>query len=612
MGTFTSDKQTLSEFLKSVEQAKLQLPDFQRGWVWDDERIKSLLASVSREFPIGAVMMLEAGGDARFQSKPIEGVSEQDVQPDKLLLDGQQRLTSLYQALRLKRPIETKDVRNRPIQRLYYIDIEASLDPGVDREEAIIGVGSDGRLKMPLGREYRHDFSTREKEYENKVFPLNHLFEDNQWMMGWWNYWDQDTDKMDLFLRFKNQVLSAFQGYELPLILLKKETPKEAVCLVFEKVNTGGVSLSAFELVTATFAADGFQLREDWCDTRHHSGRYYRITESQNGHLLKDLGPTEFLQAVTLLYSYAKNREEAAQGNTPPPVSCTRPSLLRLPLEGYKQHCEAATKGFIDVPRFLYSEKIFTSRDIPYDTQLVPLAAILGMLGERWLDNDVRKKLRRWFWCGVLGELYGSSVETRFAKDLPQVLDWIDGGPEPETVQVAHFYAERLYGLKTRNSAAYKGLHALIMRFEAKDFVHGEKIDEATYFNESIEIHHIFPRAWCKQQQKDEKFFESILNKTAISARANRTIGSNAPSRYVPQLEKRFGFEGQQMDHVLQSHLIDPDDLRNDDFEGMIQNRRKQILQMISQAMGKDVVSGTDAEGGKEVVENEEETYMSI
>ncbi len=70
------------------------------------------------------------------------------------------------------------------------------------------------------------------------------------------------------------------------------------------------------------------------------------------------------------------------------------------------------------------------------------------MLGQRWLDNDVRKKLRRWFWCGVLGELYGSAVESRFAKDLPQVLDWIEGGPEPETVQVAHFYADRLYGLK--------------------------------------------------------------------------------------------------------------------------------------------------------------------
>lgn len=606
MGTFTSDKQSLSEFLKNVEQAKLQLPDFQRGWVWDDERIKSLLASVSREFPIGAVMMLEAGGDARFKSKPIEGVPEQEIQPDKLLLDGQQRLTSLYQALRLKHPIETKDVKNRPIQRLYYIDIEASLDPGVDREEAIIGVGPDGRLKKPFGREYRYDFSTREKEYENQVFPLNHLFDDDQWMVGWWNYWNQDSEKMNLFLRFKNEVLNAFQSYDLPLILLKKETPKEAVCLVFEKVNTGGVSLSAFELVTASFAADGFQLREDWYDPHHHQGRYYEITENQNGHLLKDLGPTEFLQAVTLLYSYGRNREVAVQGNTPPPVSCTRPSLLRLPLEGYKQHCEVATQGFKDVLRFLYSEKIFSSRDIPYDTQLVPLATILGVLGSRWLDNDVRKKLRRWFWCGVLGELYGSAVETRFAKDLPQVLNWIDGGPEPETVQIAHFYADRLYGLKTRRSAAYKGIHALLMRNEACDVVRGQKIEEATYFDESIEIHHIFPRAWCRQQKKDEKLYESILNKAAISARANRVIGSNPPSKYVPELQKRFGFEQQQMDDVLNSHLISPEALRSDDFERMIELRRRWLLELIGNAMGKDVVSGTDAEQGEEIVFDEQ------
>lgn len=607
MGTFTSDKQSLSEFLKNVEHAKLQLPDFQRGWVWDDERIKSLLASVSREFPIGAVMMLEAGGDARFKSKPIEGVPEQNAEPDKLLLDGQQRLTSLYQALRLKRPIETKDVRNRPIQRLYYIDIEAALDLGVEREEAIIGVGPDGRLKMPFGREYRYDFSTREKEYQNKVFPLNYLFENDQWMMGWWNYWHQEPEKMDLFLRFKNEVLSTFQSYDLPFILLEKETPKEAVCLVFEKVNTGGVSLNAFELVTATFAADGFQLREDWRDTHHHKGRYYDIIESQNGHLLKNLGPTEFLQAVTLVYSYARNREEADLGNPAPSVSCTRPALLRLPLEGYKRHCDTVTKGFKDVPRFLYSEKIFSQRDIPYDTQLIPLAAILGILGDRWLDNDVRTKLRRWFWCGVLGELYGSAVETRFAKDLPQVLDWIDGGPEPETVQIAHFYSDRLYGLKTRRSAAYKGIHALLMRNEARDFVRGEKINEATYFEESIEIHHIFPRAWCRNQQKEERLFESIINKTAISARANRIIGSSAPSQYIPKLEERFQFGRSQMDNVLQSHHIDSEAIRADNFKEMIETRRQGILQMIGKAMAKDVVSGTDAEGGEEIVSDDQD-----
>ncbi len=397
MSTFTSDKQSLSEILKSIEQAKLQLPDFQRGWVWDDERIQSVLASVSRQFPIGAVMMLETGGEARFQSKPIEGIELEGIEADRLLLDGQQRLTSLYQALKLKRPIATIDARNRPIQRLYYIHIEAALDPNVEREDAIIAVGPEGRLKMPFGRGYRYDFSTREKEYEAGVFPLNQVFEDDQWMMGWWRHWAQDQTKMDLFLRFKNEVLSAFQGYDLPLILLRKEIPKEAVCLVFEKVNTGGVALTAFELVTATFAAEGFNLRDDWRDTHHRQGRYYDIIESQNGHLLTEVGPTEFLQAVTLLHSYTRHCEEASKGHTPPPVSCTRPALLRLPLDGYRRQAPIATEGFRAVPRFLYSEKVFSRGDIPYDTQLVPLAAILGALGERWLDNDVRAKLRRWF-----------------------------------------------------------------------------------------------------------------------------------------------------------------------------------------------------------------------
>jgi hypothetical protein len=490
--------------------------------------------------------------------------------------------------------------------RLYYIDMAAALDPNVEREDAIIGVGPDKRLVAPFGREYRYDFSTREKEYEAGVFPLNHVFDPHEWMMGWWDYWQRDRDKMDLFLRFQNEILEAFRRYDVPLILLKRETPKEAVCLVFEKVNTGGVSLTAFELVTATFAAHGFNLREDWCDTRTRTGAYYQITAAQNGHLLQDLGPTEFLQAVTLLHSYTRNREEASAGNTPPPVSCTRPALLRLRLEHYQQHRDAVTWGFKEVPRFLYSEKIFSSRDIPYDTQLVPLAAILGALGKRWLDNDVRAKLRRWFWCGVLGELYGSAVETRFARDVPQVLEWIDGGPEPETVQIAHFYADRLYGLKTRRSAAYKGIHALLMRDEARDFVHGEKIDEATYFDEAIEIHHIFPRSWCRKQDKEERLSESILNKAAISARANRTIGGDAPSKYLPRLEERFEFARGDMDAILNSHLIDPSAIRSDDFEAFIQHRRRWLLERIGAAMGKDVVSGTDAESGQEVVEESE------
>ena len=96
---FKANAVLLSGLLADVRSGKIQLPDFQRGWVWDDERIVGLLASISRGFPVGAIMTLTAGGDVKFMPRPIEGVSDISQGPQQFLLDGQQRLTSLYQSL---------------------------------------------------------------------------------------------------------------------------------------------------------------------------------------------------------------------------------------------------------------------------------------------------------------------------------------------------------------------------------------------------------------------------------------------------------------------------------------------------------------------------------
>ena len=96
MATFTAVTVLLKTLIERVENGAIQLPDFQRGWVWDDDRIRGLLVSVSRGFPVGAVMTLDAGGDIRFQSRLIEGATSNGLRPtEQYLLDGQQRLTSL-------------------------------------------------------------------------------------------------------------------------------------------------------------------------------------------------------------------------------------------------------------------------------------------------------------------------------------------------------------------------------------------------------------------------------------------------------------------------------------------------------------------------------------
>src|SRR5450759_4930630 len=98
METFDSTKTSLYDILRDINKGKIQLPDFQRGWVWDDDRIKGILASIAKSFPIGAIMLLETGNKSiRFKTKPVEGVKlAAPVKPDLLILDGQQRITSLY------------------------------------------------------------------------------------------------------------------------------------------------------------------------------------------------------------------------------------------------------------------------------------------------------------------------------------------------------------------------------------------------------------------------------------------------------------------------------------------------------------------------------------
>ena len=107
--TFKTNPYNLSELLEDCHRGVIQLPDFQRSWVWDEDRIKSLIASISRAFPVGALMTLETGGDVNFKPRPVEGAPMEaaTASPQSLLLDGQQRMTSMYQVTMRGKVVET-------------------------------------------------------------------------------------------------------------------------------------------------------------------------------------------------------------------------------------------------------------------------------------------------------------------------------------------------------------------------------------------------------------------------------------------------------------------------------------------------------------------------
>jgi uncharacterized protein with ParB-like and HNH nuclease domain len=478
--SFDSTKTSLFEILNNVHSGKIQLPDFQRGWVWDDNRIKGILASVAKSFPIGAIMLLEIGNESiKFKTKPIEGVKlNNEIKPDLLILDGQQRITSLYQAIITNEIVKTKNEKNYEIKRWYYIDMIKSMDENYDLEEAIISLNENKQIREDFGRRIVLDLSEKEFEYKNLMYPVYMIDEYSAWRREFNEYWEYDREKSKFWDKFEANVVNSFTQYMLPVIIMKKENPKEAVCQVFEKVNTGGVSLTVFELLTATFASDDFDLKQDWQE----------IKDKLKGFkLLANVSNTDLIQAITLLATYNnrlnKEKENIASDELPA-VSCKRKDMLNLSLLNYKKYRDLIVQSFIKASKILSEHHIFTARDLPYNTQLIPMSAILAVLGDKIDNLGYKKKLMQWFWCGVFGELYGSANETRYALDLPQVVNWIENnGDEPKTIYDANFSPSRLHTLRTRNSAAYKGVYALLMDDQTKDWISATKIDFSTYFS---------------------------------------------------------------------------------------------------------------------------------
>ena len=598
METFTAIPVLLKTLLDRVETGKIQLPDFQRGWVWDDDRIRSLLVSVSRGFPVGAVMTLDAGGDIRFRSRLVEGASTEDTSQlaEQYLLDGQQRLTSLYQAMRHAGPVETRDRPggNRVRKRWYYVDVQGVLDQSMDRDATIVSVPEDRVVRSNFGRTVELDLSTRAREFERHMIPTEMVMNGMEWGFGYAQYWQQRDghphgDPFSFFKRFADEVLNSFTEYNLPVINLVKETPKEAVCIVFEKVNTGGVTLSVFELVTASFAAGEFSLRDDW------EVRKKRL-HSEFG-VLQGLQGDQFLQAVTLLATQARNRRASSEDGSPsqaPGIGCKRADILNLGLDEYQQWADTVEEGFRSAAKFLHSQYVFTARNVPYGTQLVPLAALYAELGGELATANAQEKLNHWFWCGVFGEAYGGAVETQFALDLPQVAGYVRGGPEPILVTQANFIAERLLSLKTRNSAAYKGLYAMQMKSGAADWISGEPLSLATWHGEGVDIHHVFPVAWCRSAEPPipEVLCDSIINKTPIDAVTNRKLSGHAPSRYLERL--RRDIDEDRLGRVLEAHCIDRSALEQDRFGDFFVARGQAMLDLINKTMRKPETDGRE------------------
>ena len=187
------------------------------------------------------------------------------------------------------------------------------------------------------------------------MYPVCMIDDYSTWRKGFNKYWEYCGERLEFWDEFESRIINNFSQYMVPVIIMKKENPKEAVCQVFEKVNTGGVSLTVFELLTATFASDEFDLKQDWQEIK---------AKFKDFKLLANVSNTDIIQSITLLATY-NNKKTKAKENVPedelPAINCKRKDMLNLSLQDYLKYRDSIVQGFIKVSKILFETTFYGS-----------------------------------------------------------------------------------------------------------------------------------------------------------------------------------------------------------------------------------------------------------
>jgi hypothetical protein len=508
---FDANPRAVSWLMTNVEEKHLALPDFQRDFVWDPADVRSLLVSIISRYPTGTVLLLRQGENRVFKPRAVTGapsLAKKD-QPKFLVLDGQQRLTSLYQAHR-----GVGDAR-------YLINLSSLVDTSdpldVDHLDFDELVTFETVKKKRPPRSEDPDW-----QYENWVFPVHRLLTDgfDTWLNGAVQHHGGSTDlQLTRRLRLaelRQVLLNPLSTYSFPTVELGEETSMFAVCKIFETLNLRGIKLSVFELITARVWAFGQDLRRLWAKAEQD---FPILAEFK-------VDPYNVLQAVTL----------RSVG------SAQRSKVLELTAPQIKKHWPSVIKGYASALELLRDQCwVQTERWLPYTSVLIPMAAaweqLKGLSGIR--AGNARERLKQYFWCSVFTTNFDQGGNSQAQADYGKLRDWLtdEKKPAPEAVANFEFSTSQLTAARRNRRALYRGVMALVMHSGALDFHSKDRITASKIAAQEIDAHHLFPKNWLKQHyagKKNSGFSEDlILNFALIDSTTNKLISDHAPSQYL-------------------------------------------------------------------------------
>ncbi len=556
-----TNPRALKDLLAEIHNLSSVLPDFQRDFVWEPGATQELIVSIASNYPAGSILRVR---DAKrvFAVREFEGAPLLNgAKHTFLVLDGQQRLTSLYQAF------------YGVGEHRYYLDL-GKLRDGADFEEAIFHVRATTKWAKA-----REDFALQAKEL---LLPLSVL----KGGSGGFGQWGrkvarQLADKERIFLEdaldtIDEKWIQVIDDYHFPVVTLSDQTEPDALCTIFETLNRTGVKLSVFELLTARFWPQNIKLRSLW---EKALADHPVIADFE-------VDPYYVLQGISL-----------ASRKAP---SCKRSDVLNMAPADITEWWDKVVLGLATGLEILRDDcKVMLPKWLPYQTMLPPLAAVLAKAGNPKTAEAgaQREKLKRWFWCAVFGQVYEGAPNSKSAKDVVEVLPWLAGGDLPESVASCRFDPRALRDVTPRQRALYRGTICVILGGNARDFHTQAVITGKLMAEEGIDDHHVFPAAYLEREGiSPARLRDCVLNRTLIDRTTNQMISDRAPSDYLVEIRNTSGFP---FKNVLDSHGLpsgSDSPLLGDDYEAFLTWRQELLWQGIKRVTGATVAADLEVD----------------
>ncbi len=536
------DKRRLIGLVENANEGKLCLPNFQRDFVWTRDGVSDLLRSVLRRYYVGSLLLLRCDpNNPPFEPQVLRGAqtSERHARPDLLVLDGQQRLTSLLYALTAP-DLSLKDSKKR---RYFFVDLRLLVSES-DEEGIIIDRG-EGELD---------GLEKAEEQYRRRILPCTRLIRNEDWMKwrdgldDWLR--DHDAEGHKAFRAGERDAwstaVSHFQNFEVPLVELPKvddADPKSIgrVCAIFEKLNSTGVELSVYDLLTARLYRHGIRLHRLWSEACKANERLRKWSggKAENNKL-----------GVLILRTLALRR-----GLDPKPAM-----LIELKPEGFEADWKRAAEAMeraLELVELVDDDGfgVFKEKWLPGMGPVPVLAALRAHIEDNGLGERERSDLRRWYWCNVFLERFSSGVESKSRKDYVEMLAyWKDRKTPPGVFAEAQArIGAKGYSIRnaaSHSSAIYSGVFCLLAIRGAQDWALAESIKL-----QKLQDHHIFPKAYLRANDvKERARVNSVVNRTLISGRTNGKIKKSAPAEYLASPQVIAPRRGAA---VLGPHFID-------------------------------------------------------